>query len=284
MPASRSHSTVEFTESACLDMLLKSNVWTAGGQATLALLSAEILGYEHGAIAASLIFVLSLFVYNLDHLVDTRSNRQNERRARRSMGLLFAIVGGAGALVLAFFLPLQVLGVLAFPFTVGTLYSLPVLPLPGRRCWRLRDVPLLKTPLVAGSVVWCAVLLPMALNHGLPDLIAIFLAGYLFVFAFSNCVVSDLRDIEDDRSTRTLTFPALFGERGCRRLLIGLNILTLCLLPFWLPPGTSLHIALVGATVATLCYVIYLKSSSSAREFALLVDGCPYILLICMLS
>ena len=284
MSASRSHSAVEFTESAWLGILLKSHVWTAGGQATLALLSAEVLSYEHGAIAASLIFVLSLFVYNLDHLVDTRSNGQSERRARRSMGLLFATVGGAGSLGIVFLLPIQALSVLALPFTIGILYSLPLWPLSGSGRWRLRDLPLLKTPLVAGSVVWCAVLLPMALDDAIPDLTAIFLAGYLFVFAFSNCAISDLRDIEDDRSTRTLTFPALFGERGCRRLLIGMNILTLCMLPCWLPPGPALHIALVGATVGTLCYVIYLKNSSSSREFALLVDGCPYILLISMLS
>ena len=185
MSASRSHSAVEFTESAWLGILLKSHVWTAGGQATLALLSAEVLSYEHGAIAASLIFVLSLFVYNLDHLVDTRSNGQSERRARRSMGLLFATVGGAGSLGIVFLLPIQALSVLALPFTIGILYSLPLWPLSGSGRWRLRDLPLLKTPLVAGSVVWCAVLLPMALDDAIPDLTAIFLAGYLFVFAFS---------------------------------------------------------------------------------------------------
>jgi 4-hydroxybenzoate polyprenyltransferase len=282
MSASCSHSPVKFIESACFDTVLNSNVWTAGGQATLALVAAKILGYEQGWVAATLIFVLSLFVYNLDHLVDTRSNRQRERRARLSIGILFATVGVTGVLGMAFLLPGPALVVLALPFTIGTLYSLPVLLLPGR--WRLRDIPLLKTPLVAGSVVWCAVLLPMVLDHALPDLTAFFLASHLFVFAFSNCVTSDLRDIEDDRSTRTLTFPALLGERGCRRLLIGLNILTLCVLPFWLPPRPVFYAALVGATVATLWYVIHLKNSSSAREFAFLVDGCPYVLLISMLS
>jgi len=262
-------------------VLLKSHLWTAGGQATLALITSETLGHKRGWVAASVIFLLALFVYNLDHLVDTRSKRQSERRAGLSLGLLFATVGGVASLIMAFLLPLPALNVLALPLTIGTFYSLPVLPLPGRK--RLRDIPLLKTPLVAGSLVWCAVLLPVVLDGTRPDLTAIFLAGYLFVFAFSNCVTSDLRDIDDDRSTQTVTFPALLGELGCQRLLIGLNLVTLCLLPLWMPAGAALRTALVGGTVGTLCYVVYLKSSSSARKFALLVDGCPYLLLVSIL-
>ncbi len=271
-----------------LEVFVYSSVWLAGGMAALALFAQRVLGLGFDFRAAALIFVSALFVYNLDHAIDSRVQQVPEAKAQRYFKhpalLVLLVVVAVLTGILAGTAPFQAKVVFAIYMSVGLVYGLPLVPkaLTGaRRRYRLKDIPLMKAWLVALAVTFAVVGLPMAYAGASwsPDAWAFSI--FVLVFGLSNTHMSDVRDIRSDRRARVFTFPIALGQRRTRLALVALNLVLLSLwMAGWSRGLIAGEPAIVVAVVITILYVMYLNVKTPPTVFRVVVDGCPYVPLV----
>lgn len=166
-----------------------------------------------------LIFVATLFEYNLHRLVTIRINKEaatsdKHRWAFQHVKTIYFLVFSSlvGLLVAITQTPFTVLLVLA-PFAFLTVfYSLPVSTL-HNPSFRLRQIPFLKIFLV--SITWSAttILLPV-IHHGMsPDAHVWMMLFERALFVFAITIPFDIRDMIVDEHDGLKTIPLFFGER-----------------------------------------------------------------------
>ncbi len=268
-----------------LEIFVYSSLWLAGGMAALVLFAQRVLGLGFDLRPAALILLSALFIYNLDHVIDSRVQQVPEAKARRYFkhpGLLILLVAAAvGTGILAGTAPVAVKAVFAGYMSIGLLYGLPVVPVRhgGERHWyRLKDIPLMKAWLVAFTVT-CAVVGLTVTYAGAgwsPDAWAF--GVFVLIFGLTNTHMSDVRDIDSDRDARVFTLPIALGHRRTRLALVALNLVLLALwMAGWSRPMVTEHPAMIVAVVATLVYVLYLDVRTPPTVFRVVVDGCPYL-------
>jgi|GEM_PF-5935868 len=117
---------------------------------------------------------------------------------------------------------------------IGVLYSFPLLPWYGKGKWgyvRLKDIGLLKSLTVSGTVTGYLFGLPLVFAKEVPALPASYLwvlAGF-GIIAFMNTVYDDLLDYAGDKMEGVNTLPVLLGKRDTAYLILLLGSAWLCI-------------------------------------------------------
>ena len=231
----------------------------------------------------------TFFLYNFDSLLPTKLRYHLAISPRKAWILahrrvLATAVVLAGLLMLFLFLysfRLAHLGLLGHLALLSLCYSWPVVPT-RQGLIPLRNVPLLKLLLI--SYVWATVTVWLPLLAANWPVLAS--PGWLlfwerFFFILPLTIIFDIRDVERDRTTNTLTLPRLVGV-GTAKLIALVFLLAYLLLVFFTHQGAT-RLALSGCG---LLYggLIYLANENRSEYFyAVAGDGIlvlPVVLLL----
>ncbi|MDB5263627.1 MAG: hypothetical protein JWQ14_2910 [Adhaeribacter sp.] len=154
---------------------------------------------------------------------------------------------------------------------LSLLYSLPVLPIGGT--YRpLRHIPLLKIFLIAYVWTCVTVWLPLlAYNQAIfsEEVWPVFLRRFLFILAIT--IIFDIRDVERDRATGTVTLPGTVGVKNARYL-AWVSLALFALLIAFIPQETD-RLALWLSAGITGYVVWQTKPAKSEYFFAVVADG-----------
>ncbi|MBK0404298.1 hypothetical protein I5M27_14975 [Adhaeribacter sp. BT258] len=226
-----------------------------------------------------LIFFATLFLYNLDSLLPYKTGQQHFLSERKKWifghrRLLLGLAVFSGMMVVALYALLYQLVPFWFfiPFLVISIfYSLPVLPA-AKGFIPLRDVPLLKVFLVA--LVWSGltVLLPLLVSGaeiGLEELSRFLLRRFLFIFALT--LLFDIRDLQKDKRTGTVTFPGEFGVPFAK--ILSFSALAFFMLLTLFQETGNERIALVLSAVLAALVVVFSEEDRPDYYYAGLADG-----------
>lgn len=270
---------------AIFEALVRSSVWVSAAIAATLFLSGHLLGVDVPPVLYVLAFASAMFVMNFDHVVDARFEAPPasaaERRTVRIMGLL-AI--GAAAVMLYAIARIPASAPVVFSYVaVGVAYGLPIFPLVWRRpvVWRrLKDIRGIKAWLVTASIVFATIALPLA-GSGQPasPRTVTLAAAALYLLIVSNAHMFDVRDVVYDRQVGNTTLPTLIGAARTRAWLIAANVAALAAAAaahfsgFW-----PIHPELVLGMLLTIAYVRLLPGESSGMRYALIIDGCLFVL------
>ena len=181
----------------------------------------------------------------------------------------------AAALLLVCSLGVKSFFAMAGLLLIGSIYSLPIVPLSRRHLWRytkIKDIPGSKT--LSQALAWGAVIALLPLLERSPSAWAPSIIGFLFVFSvvYVRSALYDIFQVQGDLIVGVETLPITLGERKTLLLLRGVILggavilagsglfgitssfsylllpcyvtLTLSLLTYekhWLHPGTSLE-------------------------------------------
>ncbi len=263
--------------------LIDSSIWTALTLAALPALAALLLGLPLDPRPCAFIFLSGLMIYNLDHLAD--SYREVGSRGRWTEGIgrpmlkLLVAVSVLGLAAMIYIGGVPVLLVFLGYGLVGSLYGLPVVPMPTG--WRRpKDIPGAKGLIVSGSITVAAIGLPLAFAapDTLPPLGALLtVAAFLLVFLFSNTVMCDVGDLVEDRLSGVRTLPVLLGVARTRALLVALNLLMAVgfFAAAWVG-AMPLRVEGILSVLFVLAYVLRLDERSPKALVSLCLDGCSF--------
>ncbi len=193
-------------------------------------------------------FLVAFSIYNLNRKTDEDEdaiNRQDRFAfTKRYETHLFygSILSLSVALALSATYGIPSVLATAAPFLCGFLYSFRWLPKRlGYR--RLKEIPAVKNIVVGFAWAILLSLLPVFLNHGMPDSGTAITFLLFFMWGFMASLIPDIRDRAGDASAGVRTIPVIFGEErtktilSCVLLLLGVPLVLFSLL--FLPPFTT---------------------------------------------
>jgi (E)-4-hydroxy-3-methyl-but-2-enyl pyrophosphate reductase len=254
-----------------IKFIFQSNIVAAFGAFSLAHAMNVLSGRPPDLILPSLAFLYIYAMHVLNRLLDKGASTYNdpERAAfyRRYRGrlVLSGLVAIAGALVLSVFLGLSAFVVTAGLSLLGTIYSLPIVPLRRRHLWRyskIKDIPGSKT--FAQAFAWGAViaLLPLLGTPQGPWTGEI--VSFLFVFSvvYVRSAFFDIFQVQGDLIVGAETLPITLGEKRTLWLLkwvmlVGSVLLAVAPLFGWVGPFA--YLLLLCYLTLTLCILAYEK-------------------------
>jgi 4-hydroxy-3-methylbut-2-enyl diphosphate reductase len=220
-------------------------------------------------ILPSLAFLYIYAMHVLNRLLDKGASTYNdpERAAfyRRYRGLLVlsGLVAIAGALVLSAFLGLSAFVATAGLSLLGTMYSLPIVPLRRRHLWRyskIKDIPGSKT--FAQAFAWGAViaLLPLLGTPQGPWTGEIVSFVFVFSVVYVRSAFFDIFQVQGDLIVGAETLPITLGEKRTLWLLrwimlVGSVLLAVAPLFGWVGPFA--YPLLLCYLTLTLCILSY---------------------------
>jgi len=233
-----------------------------------------------GTSSSSLLLIAAFFVaiaiYNLNKVTDLEEDSINlPDRARfvrkyRHYLMFVSLLALNIAVVCVFFSNPYAIIVILFPFYIGALYSVGL----GKK--RIKNILFAKNVLTAGAITVAAVLLPLAINAGIPTVILL-VAYFFFLKLFINSVLFDVRDIDGDRKAGVRTIPTYLGRKKTRNLLLILNSTFIVWIAITLYQGLfyPYHFVLILSVLYGYWYILRFTraSAESNRLFDLLVDG-----------
>jgi 4-hydroxybenzoate polyprenyltransferase len=167
-------------------------------------------------------FLLSFSVYSLNRVTDIEEDSINLPDKGQSIKknrdyLLFASLESINiAVVLAFFTYPSAIIVILFAFFVAFFYGW------GARRFRLKNIVLLKSITVAGTMTITAVALAFAV-YANSAFIVLTVTYFIFVKILIATMLLDVRDIIGDRKAGVRTIPVSLGVNKTRTLLLLLN-------------------------------------------------------------
>ncbi|GEO06224.1 hypothetical protein AAE02nite_38880 [Adhaeribacter aerolatus] len=154
---------------------------------------------------------------------------------------------------------------------LSVLYSLPVLPRRGE-LWPLRHVPLLKIFLIAYVWTCVTVWLPLlAYNQDIFSTEAwlFFLRRFLFILAIT--IIFDIRDVDRDRATGTVTLPGTIGIKKAKYI-AWISLAFFALLVSLIPLQNYRAALLLSAGITA--YVVWqTHSTNNEYFFSVIADG-----------
>ena len=267
-----------------LEVVVYSSVWLAGALASLALFAAHVLQLPYDPSPALLIFFSTLFIYNIDHVADARVEGIPDERARdyfQHWGVGLLVIGSALATgLMVSWAPSAAQNVFVVYVTIGLVYGLPVIPVPrtgGLRWHRLKDIPGVKAWVVAGTIAFASVGLPLAWAGRPLDFDAWSVGVFTFVLIASGAHMCDVRDIDSDMQAGVRTLPIQAGVKRTKQALILMNLV---LLPMmyggWLVGAESHPEMLVVAAVVVL-FILFIRVDSSKEAYNIVLDGTFYL-------
>ncbi|QNF32409.1 hypothetical protein HUW51_06565 [Adhaeribacter swui] len=229
---------------------------------------------------ASLAFLATFFIYNLDGLLPYKFNQNvvvSERKIwviHYRQKLLFCI-GLAGAIALFLFINYgqpRYLWLIAHLVIISMLYSWRIIPQKNGDLIPLRNIPLLKIFLIAYVWSCVTVILPLLATNKLSisvDIGLLFLRRFTYLFALT--LLFDIRDYKKDKITHTLTFPGLVG------VLFTKILATILLLVFavatWLSEVGPALLSLEVSAVIALAVVWLSHEKRSEYYYLIFADG-----------
>lgn len=225
------------------------------------------------------VFLATFFLYNFDTLLPTKLHVYGHLSRRKAWVLahrrqLAAGVIGAGLAVLLIFywtFRLAHLWLLVHLGLISMLYSLPVVP--GPKGWvLLRNIPLLKLFLIA--YVWACVTVWLPLLSAGWDILSpegwhLFAQRFLFIFPLT--IIFDIRDVDKDQITATLTLPRLIGVGRAKLVAWGILLAYLVVILLTQSGGNQLALVLCGLVYGLMISLAH--KSRSEYFFALAGDG-----------
>jgi 4-hydroxy-3-methylbut-2-enyl diphosphate reductase len=209
----------------------------------------------------------------LNRLLDKGASTYNDPerasfyRRYRSALILSGLVALAGALVFSAFLGLSSFLATAGLSLLGTVYSLPIVPLRKRHLWRyskIKDIPGSKT--LAQAFAWGAVmaLLPLLGSPRGPWTGEV--VSFLFVFSlvYVRSAFFDIFQVQGDLIVGSETLPITLGEKRTLWLLrwvilAGSMVLAVAPLIGWVGPFA--YVLLLCYGTLTLCIFAYERRS-----------------------
>jgi hypothetical protein len=253
-----------------LRRLVYSNLWVA--------LAAPSVLYAHSVTDDSefptemYVFVFSavLFTYNLQRLYRAETYLSPELLTRhrwivKNSRFLWIITLSA-ILPMLYCIPRLPLRFLLLIIPAGFLSALYFLPLPHFRK-RLRDVPLIKIPLVALTWAWVLIVAPVQ-GH-MANSFPFFLFEFLLFFAVT--LPFDLRDKAHDQKSGTLTWAIRLGTKCTKR--ITLIFVALSLIPLCVYYSTNALIPLLFSAGLTGIILAGVNRQRNDLYYGFLLDG-----------
>ncbi len=242
--------------------------------------------------APLLVFVSTLFIYNLDHVIDTQVQRIPEEKAQaffsRPGTLVLLVTAAIATGLLAGSAPLSAKVVFASYTVVGLLYGLPLFPWTrdGRAVrLRLKDVPHLKAWGVSAAITLGAVGLPLTWSGRALDGGVWAFALFVYVLVVTNAHMFDVRDIASDRANRMTTLPVAVGVRRAKLAVIAMNLVVLALMSWgWATELTRANPEIVLTIAAAVLYVLFIRVDTPRTYYGIVVDGCSYVPMVLVLG
>jgi len=252
--------------------LFRSNLVAAFGALSLAHAMNILSGRTPDLILPSLAFLYIYAMHVLNRLLDKGAGTYNDperaafyRRYRRLL-ILSGLMAIAGALTLSAFISLSALIMTAGLSILGTIYSLPIVPLSRRHLWRyskIKDIPGSKT--FAQAFAWGAVIALLPLLGTPPAGWAgqIVCFGFVFSVVYVRAAFFDIFQVQGDLIVGAETLPITLGEKRTLWLLKyvilgGASLLALSPLFGW--AGPFAYFLLLCYLTLTLCILAYEKS------------------------
>lgn len=268
---SRKETAMDRFLRSAVKFIFQSNIVAAFGAFSLAHAMNVLSGRPPDLILPSLAFLYIYAMHVLNRLLDKGASTYNdpERAAfyRRYRGLLVlsGLVAIAGALVLSAFLGLSAFVVTAGLSLLGTIYSLPIVPLRRRHLWRyskIKDIPGSKT--FAQAFAWGAViaLLPLLGTPQGPWTGEIVSFVFVFSVVYVRSAFFDIFQVQGDLIVGAETLPITLGEKRTLWLLrwvmlVGSVLLAVAPLFGWVGPFA--YLLLLCYLTLTLCILAYEK-------------------------
>jgi 4-hydroxybenzoate polyprenyltransferase len=255
------------------DLLVFSSLLLSLECVAMAYVSCFIQQVPWNALSAIIPFLVAFSIYNLNRKTDEDEDAINRQdrfafTKRYEIPLYYGAVLSLGAaLALSAMHGIPSLMATAAPFLLGILYSFRWLPKWfGYR--RLKEIPAVKNIVVACAWAILLSLLPVFLNHGMPDSRTAITFLLFFMWGFMASLIPDIRDRAGDARASVRTIPVIFGEERTKvllsrvLLLIGVPLVLFSLL--FLPPFTT--VLLVAANLYSHGCV-YLLGRIRMRDF-----------------
>jgi 4-hydroxybenzoate polyprenyltransferase len=226
--------------------------------------------------------LITYSIYNLNRKTDESEDAINHshRYAFTKKYEKILYLSGMGAyllaLVLSCFYGISVILVSAIPLFSGLIYSTPILPT-GFRYRRLKEIPLVKSLLVAIAWALPPALLPVYVSGVTPSLTTLAVILFFFSLVFINTVLFDIRDVEGDRAAGVRTIPVLLGIPRTKSLLtqvniiFGISVLSLLLLTHTSPVYICLIV--IGMIYAQVYILLYHTISTGNLRCDVIADG-----------
>jgi (E)-4-hydroxy-3-methyl-but-2-enyl pyrophosphate reductase len=261
--------------------LFQSNLVAALGAFSLCHAGTILSGRQPDLLHPALAFFYVYAMHVMNRLLDKGASTYNDpERAHfytkyRLPLVLSGILSMGGALLLAGSLGFKSFIAMAGLLLIGSIYSLPIVPLSRRHLWRyskIKDIPGSKT--LSQALAWGAVIALLPLLEPSPAAWAPSIIAFLFVFSvvYVRSALFDIFQVQGDLIVGAETLPITLGEKRTLLLLRGVILggtvilaasalfgvtrsfsylllscyftLTLSLLAHekrWLHPGTSLE-------------------------------------------
>jgi 4-hydroxybenzoate polyprenyltransferase len=191
----------------------------------MAYISCFIQQAEWSVMIAVIPFLVAFSIYNLNRKTDEDEDAIN-RQDRYAFTKRYEVplfIATLLSILLALVLSAvygQILSLLttAAPFVCGILYSFRWLPSSlGYR--RLKEIPAVKNIVVGFSWAILLSLLPVYLNHGVPDSRTAITFLLFFLWGFMASMIPDIRDRAGDARAGVRTIPVIFGEERTKTFL-----------------------------------------------------------------
>lgn len=220
---------VQPTFQAVVHAIVYSSLYLSVAGAAMVYVSCILQDLPFDLSAAVILMLTTFAVYNLNRKTDEDEDAINHTERytfTKNYGpILFDAAIGAYALALGLsaLQGLECLLVTIVPLAAGIVYSVPLFPARfGFR--RLKEVPFMKSLVVAFSWAIPPALLPVCHLAHSPDIATGVVGAFLFFLVFTNTVIFDLRDVEGDAASGVRTIPTILGTRRTLFLLTGLNL------------------------------------------------------------
>ena len=266
--------------------LVRSSVWVSAALSSMLYFAGHMFGVDIPPSIYLLGFVSSMFVMNFDHLADARFEAANGSKAADRWVITHWALAAGGAAVLLYAMTLvatPVRIVCACYGLIGVAYGFPFFPLLWSRpvVWRrLKDIRGIKAWLVSAAIGFALIGLPLASAGGVRDWRTVVLtaaASYLFIV--SNAHMFDIRDLRYDIQVGNSTLPTLIGAARTKRWLIRANVVGLIVIAAAQAARVvPFHPELDLGVLLTLAYLRLLPEDSSEVRYALVIDGCIFIM------
>ncbi len=226
---SQSGSKSEIDLQVMVEYLVYSSVYLSFAAGAMVFISSILHQVPFSLIVSALGMLITYSIYNLNRKTDESEDAINHahRYAFTKKYNKILYLSGIGAyllaLVLSGFYGISVILVSSIPLFTGLIYSMPLLPKRfGYR--RLKEIPVLKSLLVAFAWALPPALLPVYISGATPSLVTLAVILFFFSLVFINTVLFDIRDLEGDRAAGVRTIPVLLGITRTKTLLTLVNI------------------------------------------------------------
>jgi 4-hydroxybenzoate polyprenyltransferase len=219
------------------------------------------------------VFLMTFSVYSLDKITDSKEDLINfpERHSflagRRKLVVCYSLAAYAlSALIILMDNPLA-LPIIFIPLAANAAYGSKLIP----GVSRLKDIPVVKNLVVAGSWALVTTLLPaMQITQNINPLICCYILYFMLAKVFINAVLYDVRDIKGDREMGIRTMPVILGRRKTTAILLGLNS---TLLPCLIYIEHMLRPMMLIMILYGYSYIIYFAERRSPSALDFFVDG-----------